>query len=221
MLSGWGSVGPGVAPLWGEWRFLLGTVQCGHCLSGVTGVGDGPLLPFPSTLPGSIPFPSWQLGRNLLKSHVCDSLSEVWHKRPVSLVTLPSSGPPLHSLIPSSLFSWLHEFLSTSADVRLCSFYLVCDPWPAGASARPLGLSELVLLWECGCPLMQDKVTASWVCDYTGLLRRCLRQQGSKCGLWGKQLQSLTCMGLTAGPGGVLLDSFGGDQSRMRESKNK
>lgn len=34
------AVGPGAAPLGRMERFPLGSVQCGHCLSGVTGLGD-------------------------------------------------------------------------------------------------------------------------------------------------------------------------------------
>lgn len=97
-------------------RFPLGSVQCSHCLPGIVGLGYRPLLNDHTAASLSIqpakrrPFPSWQFGRNLLKSHGCSSLSEVWRKRSVSLVTLPSSNLSLSSLTPpSSLVSRLHE----------------------------------------------------------------------------------------------------------------
>lgn len=122
--------------VWGPWggsspgrveRFPLGAVQCSHCLSGFTELGDGPLLgdhPAASLstqlaklrLPPSLA--AWQEFAEVTRLRF--PLSEVWCKRSVSLITLPLSSLPLSSLTPSALFSQLHErfFLLQPMSVR-------------------------------------------------------------------------------------------------------
>lgn len=103
--SGW-ERGPGVAPLWGEPRGFPRARPSVAGLCGVVGLGDGPLVSDRtaalSIQPAKLrPFPSlaaWQK----FAGHTSVIPSEVWHKRPVSLVTLSLSHLPLGSLTPSS-----------------------------------------------------------------------------------------------------------------------
>lgn len=78
---GRGCGGPGAGPLQGEWRGFpwVRSSAATVCLASQgweTGHFSVTTLlpPFPLSSPSSISFPPWQLGRNLLKSHGCDSL---------------------------------------------------------------------------------------------------------------------------------------------------
>lgn len=101
---GGGCRGPGVCPLRGEERFPLGAVQCSHCVSGVMGLGDRPLLSDRTAASLSIqpaklcPCPSlaaWQEFAEVTRLRF--PLSEVWCKRSVTchfVIVQPSLKQP-------------------------------------------------------------------------------------------------------------------------------
>lgn len=101
---GAGCRGPGAGPLRVEERFPLGAVQCSHCVSGVMGLGDRPLLSDRTAASLSIqpaklcPCPSlaaWQEFAEVTRLRF--SLSEVWCKRSVTchfVIVQPSLKQP-------------------------------------------------------------------------------------------------------------------------------